>query len=154
MERMDILARRRGHNLKTQCSLLGIVLFWGMIRRYLFSVALIVVLLGGCQDERREQGKSDGPLLELLPASHTRVLFANEVFEDAERHIGGYDYLYNGGGVAIGDLNNDGLPDLFFTGNSVPNKLYFNKGNFKFEDVTEAAGILGEHWSTGVSMAS
>jgi len=119
----------------------------------MFSVALTAILLSGCRDERREQGTGDGPLLELLPASHTRVLFSNEVFEDAERHIGAYDYLYNGGGVAIGDLNNDGLPDLFFTGSSVPNKLYFNKGDLKFEDVTAAAGISGEHWSTGVSMA-
>ena len=64
-----------------------------------------------------------------------------------------YEYIYNGGGVGIGDFNNDSLPDIYFTGNMVPNKLYINKGNLKFEDITTSAGVEGQgKWSKGVSV--
>lgn len=82
----------------------------------------------------------------------TGVSFENKVNESSDRNIGVYDYMYNGAGVAIGDLNNDGLPDLFFCGNDVPNKLYLNKGDFLFQDVSEKSGITGNKWATGVTL--
>ncbi|MCB0588980.1 MAG: VCBS repeat-containing protein, partial [Phaeodactylibacter sp.] len=79
--------------------------------------------------------------------------FANQLTETEDLNVLSYEYFYNGGGVAVGDINNDGLPDLYFSGNMVPNKLYLNKGNFQFEDVTEVAGLAGRPngWNTGVS---
>lgn len=83
----------------------------------------------------------------------TGVDFNNQIKDSREVNLFRYRNFYNGGGVAIGDLNNDGLPDLFFTGNSTGNRLYFNKGNFTFEDVSARAGITQEaYWNTGVSL--
>jgi hypothetical protein len=82
------------------------------------------------------------------------VTFQNQLTSSPENNILEYLYFYNGGGVAAGDINGDGLADLYFTGNQVPNKLYLNKGNFQFEDITESAGVTGDGgWSTGVTMA-
>ncbi len=93
-------------------------------------------------------------LFSLLPADSTGVNFNNQLIEDEQSNVLLYQYLYNGGGVAAGDINNDGLVDLFFTGNMVQDKLYINKGNFKFEDITLPAGLTEPNgWSTGVSMA-
>lgn len=66
-----------------------------------------------------------------------------------------YEYFYNGGGVAVGDFNKDGLPDVYLTGNQVPNKLFINQGNLNFDDVTEQAGVAGrtDSWKTGVTLA-
>nr|MCU0667258.1 VCBS repeat-containing protein [Patescibacteria group bacterium] len=78
----------------------------------------------------------------------------NQLKEDQNNNILRYEYFYNGGGVAVGDLNNDGLDDIFFTGNMTPNKLYRNLGELKFEDITKTAGVAGKNtWTTGVSMA-
>src|SRR5688500_5280415 len=82
------------------------------------------------------------------------INFANNITETESQNIFTYDYIYNGAGVAVGDINNDGLPDIFFTANQLPDKLYLNKGDLKFEDVTEAAHVAGKPgWKTGVSMA-
>lgn len=99
--------------------------------------------------------KTDHPLFELLSSSSTNIHFINHVTDNDKPGILDYLYFYNGGGVAIGDINNDGLPDIFFTANKKGgNKLYLNKGNYRFEDITEKAGVAGNaDWSSGVTMA-
>ncbi len=89
-----------------------------------------------------------------MPPSFTGIDFVNELEFRQDFNIYTYRNFYNGGGVAIGDLNHDGLPDIFFTANMKPNRLYLNRGNWKFEDVTDRAGVAGKHaWSTGATMA-
>jgi enediyne biosynthesis protein E4 len=82
------------------------------------------------------------------------ITFSNNLKEDEEFNIIEYLYFYNGGGVTIGDINNDGRPDIYFSSNQGSNKLYLNKGNLQFEDITEKAGVKGEgNWKTGITMA-
>ncbi|MES2649361.1 MAG: VCBS repeat-containing protein [Bacteroidota bacterium] len=89
-----------------------------------------------------------------MDPSHTNIDFSNDLSYDAKFNIYTYRNFYNGGGVAIGDINNDSLPDIFFTANMTQSKLYVNKGNLQFEDITKTAGIGKKgKWSTGVSMA-
>lgn len=94
-------------------------------------------------------------LFKVMPASKTSINFANQLDIGSNLNIIKYLYYYNGGGVAIGDVNNDGLPDIYFTANSKGNnKLYLNKGNFEFEDITARAGVAGSaDWCSGVTMA-
>ncbi len=100
------------------------------------------------------QPAGDGPpLLELLPPARTGIDFANTLSEGDSLNILNYIYYYNGGGAGIADLNQDGLDDLFFTGNETSCRLYLNKGGLKFEDITEAAGLTTNCWATGVAMA-
>ena len=97
--------------------------------------------------------KSSSQFEKINPKS-TGVTFKNQLKEDRENNILRYEYFYNGAGVAVGDLDNDGLEDLFFTGNMVPNRLYKNLGKLKFEDVSKSSGTQGKNaWTTGVSMA-
>jgi hypothetical protein len=94
------------------------------------------------------------PLFEQLDASRTGITFVNRLRDDTAFNILNYLYYYNGGGVAVGDINNDGLPDLYFTSNLGSNRLYLNKGNYRFEDITERAGVADSvGWKTGVTMA-
>ncbi len=96
----------------------------------------------------------DVQLFEKLPASKTHIDFTNQIKETPDFNILDYLYFYNGGGVSSGDINNDGLVDLFFTSNQGKNKLYLNKGNMEFEDISVKAGIEGfSDWKTGVTMA-
>jgi hypothetical protein len=82
------------------------------------------------------------------------VSFANKLPDDSSFNVLNYLYYYNGGGVAVGDINNDGLPDLYFSSNLGSNTLYLNKGNYHFEDITKRAGVAGpDGWKTGVTMA-
>jgi len=87
-----------------------------------------------------------------MPAAETGIAFNNNISEDDSINVFTNEYMYNGAGVGIGDFNNDGLQDVFFCGSMVSSKLYINKGNFKFEDVTEMAGLQTNRWCTGVSV--
>lgn len=99
-----------------------------------------------------EQGSGDAKF-RLLPPEETGINFANTLTETEDWNIIEYLYFYNGGGLAVGDVNNDSLPDLFFTANMGPNALYLNRGGLQFEDATEAAGVGGAgNWSTGAVM--
>ncbi len=112
-------------------------------------IAAAVITLGGCTGEEHSQ-----PLFELLSPRATGVTFVNELPEKADFNILNYLYYYNGGGVAAGDIDGDGLPDLYFTSNLGPDRLYLNKGNYKFEDITDRAGVTGPPgWTSGVTMA-
>jgi enediyne biosynthesis protein E4 len=94
------------------------------------------------------------PLFSLLNEKQTGLSFLNKIVEDDSLNIFRYEYLYNGAGVGIADLNNDGLDDIFFSSNTGPCKLFLNRGNFVFEDVTRQAHVAGNGtWSTGVSIA-
>lgn len=94
------------------------------------------------------------PLFTAIPPEKTNIQFKNTLTESPAINIITYEYFYNGGGVAAGDFNNDGLVDLYFTSNQLPNKLYLNRGNWQFEDATKAAGVPGRRgWKTGVTVA-
>ncbi|MFM1912535.1 MAG: hypothetical protein RIR51_373 [Bacteroidota bacterium] len=97
---------------------------------------------------------NEPPLFTQLDAEKTGIDFKNDIVETKEFNILDYLYFYNGGGVSTGDINNDGLVDIFFVSNQGKNKLYLNKGNFQFEDISESAGIEGyADWQTGSTMA-
>jgi len=101
------------------------------------------------------QKKGHTAVFELLDSTKTGITFNNKLTDDDYPGILDYLYFYNGGGVAVGDINNDGLPDLFFTSNKKGgNRLYINKGNYQFVDITQKAGVSGiADWCSGVTMA-
>ncbi|MBS1600541.1 MAG: VCBS repeat-containing protein [Bacteroidetes bacterium] len=98
--------------------------------------------------------QKDSTLFTLLSPAQTGIDFNNVIKEEEGLNVLAYEYFYNGGGVAIGDINNDGLPDIYFSGNLKSNRLYLNEGNFHFKDITESAGVAGRKngWKTGVTM--
>jgi len=117
------------------------------------KIFILILLMGSCTSEQEAQNNPE-KLFTLLKSSETGVDFINEVKDDKQKSIFLYANFYGGAGVGVGDFNNDGLQDLFFAGNMVPDKLYFNKGNMAFEDHTLQSGILDvEGWSTGVTVA-
>ena len=117
------------------------------------SAMLLLVLLAACS--QKKEIRSGPHLFTLLPPDSTGIRFINKVKDSKDLNIVNYLYFYDGGGVAAGDVNNDGLPDLFFTSNLGKSHLYLNKGHFHFQDVTNEAGVGGSPgaWTTGVTMA-
>jgi len=111
------------------------------------SVFVSLASLGACSIAKREH-----PVFELLTPDQTGISFANTIRTSDSLDVQTDIYIYNGGGVAVGDIDNDGLPDIFFAGNMVSSRLYHNKGHFKFEDITERAGVKTSRWATGVAM--
>ena len=99
----------------------------------LLTALLLAVLLSGCKD--------NNTLFQAVSSSRSGIHFNNTIIENDTINPLDMTNIYNGGGVGIGDFNNDGLQDVYFTGNLVPNKLYLNKGDFKFQDVTQQAGV-------------
>jgi len=126
-------------NLKVRSSIAGVIL-------------LVFILMGACT-----KGSSDAvkpPRFSLLSEKRTHITFLNRLEYTEEYNTYTYRNFYNGAGVGLGDFNNDGLPDIYFCGNLVDNKLFINHGNFVFEDITEQAGVAcHDVWSTGVSIA-
>lgn len=126
---------------------------------WLLSIAL--ALLAGC--EEKEENTTPAPvntqtmankIFKKLESSTTGITFQNTLTENDTLNYFTYPYIYMGGGVSSGDINNDGLDDLFFTGNMVSNKIYLNKGGLSFEDITSSAGLEGDsRWYTGTTMA-
>ncbi|MEM7297960.1 MAG: CRTAC1 family protein [Bacteroidota bacterium] len=115
-----------------------------------FRVVLLF-LLTACAGTPEEMVESE-TLFSLIPPDFSGVEFKNEITESRSSNHLVNDMLISGGGIGVGDINNDGLPDLYFTGNQVRDELYINKGNFKFERITDDAGIIEDHvWSSGVT---
>ncbi|WP_460968883.1 VCBS repeat-containing protein [Spirosoma migulaei] len=119
------------------------------MKRIAFFLTAGLLTLAGCN-----LFKSEKQLFQTLDSTQTGIGFINHLIPTEKVNILDYLYFYNGGGVSAGDINNDGLTDLYFVSNQGKNKLYLNKGNFKFEDITEKAGVAGfSDWQTGSTMA-
>ncbi|MEC7870427.1 MAG: VCBS repeat-containing protein, partial [Bacteroidota bacterium] len=112
----------------------------------LLLALLLAAFFVSCSKDSKQQ-------FTLLSSSETGIDFVNQLYEDNDINYFTYPYIYMGGGVSVGDINGDELDDIFFTGNMTDNKLYINKGDLKFEDITELSGISGDdRWYTGSTM--
>lgn len=127
----------------------------------LYPVIILLIAFGGCKEDsvidanlaERDTGVAS-PVFIKIPPEQSGVRFENRIQENVStlENLFDFDYFYNGAGTGVADLNNDGLLDVFFCGNQVPNRLFMNKGGLVFEDVTQSAGInQGKQWSNGVS---
>ncbi len=128
------------------------------MRFFLFFSGCFMLLFSSCSNKSDSGKASSAPgktLFTLLSPDSTHVTFSNTLTEAQNTNVLLYEYFYNGGGVAIGDLNGDNLDDIYFTSNMSDNKLYLNKGNMQFEDITAIAGVENRKipWRTGVTIA-
>ncbi len=122
---------------------------WFSVKPQIYFLILLYWTALSCSSPDRERVT----LFKLLPADSTGIDFKNQVEYTEEFNMYTYRNFYNGAGVGVGDINNDGLPDIYLCGNMVSNKLYLNQGNLKFKDITEEARVSClSSWSTGVSM--
>ncbi|MEO1050317.1 MAG: VCBS repeat-containing protein [Bacteroidota bacterium] len=124
--------------------------------KYWKQLLTLIIILQACSigEESTHHSTEGDKLFTLLSARATGIDFTNTIEEDEKNNHLINDMFVAGSGVAVGDINNDSLPDLYFAGNQVPDKLYLNKGNMQFEDITESAGIKKlKTWSTGVTFA-
>ena len=119
--------------------------------KHTIQILLLAIVFFSCT--KKEVINNPTTAFSQLSSSSTGVDFSNDLTENDSINYFTYAYIYMGGGVSAGDINNDGLIDLFFTGNMVPNKLFLNKGDLKFEDISVPAGISGDdRWYTGTTM--
>jgi len=129
-----------------------------MVRHSILPLFAVVLLLVGCNEKATKEEvtvqEPTGPLFTLLTPQATNVSFENRLTDDPVRNVLVYEYFHNGSGVAVGDVNNDGLQDIYFTANMAPNALYINQGDLKFTETAREAGVGGKRgWTTGVTMA-
>lgn len=125
-----------------------------LLKHLFFIVLTSAFLCQSCQSPVNKDEESN-PLFTLLSSDSTNIGFNNILTEGLNTNILMYEYFYNGGGVAVADLNGDGLEDIYFTGNMTSNRLYLNRGKMQFDDITTLAGVAGREgpWKTGVSIA-
>ncbi len=116
------------------------------MKKIAVSVSLLIIVIAGCTH-------TDDTLFTAISSNHSGIHFNNSITDNDSFNVLDVENIYNGGGVGIGDFNNDGRQDIYFSGNTVPCKLYLNKGDFEFKDVTESAGVTGENrFCRGVSV--
>lgn len=117
------------------------------------KLLIVILFILSCSKNTNENLSQTKDLFTLLDKSQTGIEFQNTIVETDGFNILKYEYLYNGGGVAVGDINNDGLIDIYYTGNITENKLYLNQGDFKFKDISETAGVQSiGGFKSGVTM--
>lgn len=122
-----------------------------LMQKFKIGLFLLILLHVSCSNDEVIDNTA---LFSSVSPTKSNIQFANTLTENDSLNYFTFSYLYMGGGVSAGDIDNDGLIDLYFTGNMVPNKLYLNKGNMQFEDISDAAGVAGDdRWFTGVTMA-
>jgi len=123
------------------------------MKQILKLVIIAVLFLSACNEKKTDDIERAAIFFEAVPSKISGIDFSNDLFHSEDLNIMEYLYYYNGGGVAIGDINNDGLEDVYLSANQKSDKLYLNLGDLKFKDITAEAGIkLDSTWSSGVTI--